>query len=82
MAKATKTKASRPRPSAIVRVEHGGAPVRLTAPERKVFNEALRLAADLADELESNVTSYGRWMLEVVFANDAAVTPSSSLPLP
>jgi hypothetical protein len=72
MAKGTKTKAPRSRPSAIVRVEHGGAPVRLTTPERKVFNEALRLGADLADQLESHVTSYGRWMLEALFANDAA----------
>jgi hypothetical protein len=72
MATARKTKAPRSRPSAIVRAEHGGAPVRLTAPERKVFDESLRLGADLADELESHVTSYGRWMLQAVFGNDAA----------
>ena len=66
-----KTK-SRPRPSAIVRAEHGGAPVHLSAPEKKVFSEALRLGADLADEVEAKVTAFGRWLLEAVFANDAA----------
>lgn len=66
-----KTK-SRSRPTALVRAEHGSAPVHLTAPERQVFNEALRLGADLADEVESKVTAFGRWLLEAVFANDAA----------
>ena len=60
------------RPSAMVRAEHGVAPVHLTTPERRVFNEALRLGADLADEMESKVMAYGRWLLETVFANDAA----------
>src|SRR3954463_16149733 len=65
-------KKSRARPSAIVRAEHGGAPVHLTTPEKKVFSEALRLGADLADEVEAKVAAYGRWLLEAVFANDAA----------
>jgi len=60
------------RPSALVRAEHGGAPVRLNAAEKKVFSEALRLGADLADEVEAKVSAYGRWLLEVVFADDAA----------
>jgi hypothetical protein len=65
--------ARRARPSAIVRAEHGSAPVHLDAQEKRVFNEALRLGADLADELESKVAAYGRWLLEEVFGNDAAV---------
>jgi hypothetical protein len=63
---------SLPRPSALVRAEHGGAPVRLTAAEKKVFTEALRLGADLADEVEAKVSAYGRWLLEAVFESDAA----------
>ncbi len=66
---ATKTKK---RSSALVRAEHGGAPVHLTTPQRRVFEEALRLGADLADEVESKVSAYGRWLLESVFVNDAA----------
>jgi hypothetical protein len=63
---------SLPRPSALVRAEHGGAPARLTAAEKKVFTEALRLGADLADEVEAKVSAYGRWLLEAVFESDAA----------
>ncbi len=62
---------SRPRPSALVRAEHGGAPVHLTPAEKRVFNEALRLGADLAGEVEAKVSAYGRWLLEAVFGNDA-----------
>jgi hypothetical protein len=62
----------RPRPSALVRAEHGGAPVHLSAGEKRVFSEALRLGADLADEVEGKVTAFGRWLLEAVFGNDAA----------
>ena len=58
------------RPSAIVRAEHGGAPVHLDAGEKKIFAEALRLGADLADEVESKVSAYGRWLLAAVFQND------------
>jgi len=70
MAKHTKT--SRSRPSALVRAEHGGAPVHLSVEEREVFAEALRMGADLADELEAKVSAFGRWLLQAVFANDAA----------
>jgi hypothetical protein len=70
MAKRTKT--SPARPSALVRAEHGGAPVHLNAAEQKVFGEALRLGADLADELEAKVSAFGRWLLQAVFASDAA----------
>ena len=68
----TSAKKKRPRPSALVRAEHGGAPVHLTASERQVFGEALRLGADLADEVEAKVSAFGRWLLEAVFDNDAA----------
>ncbi len=64
-------KKSPSRPSALVRAEHGGAPVHLSADEKKVFGEALRLGADLADEVEAKVSAYGRWLLEAVFGNDA-----------
>ncbi len=73
MRKPVKTRASRSRPSAVVRAEHGGAPVRLKAAERKLFDEALRMGTDLADELESRMMSFGRWLLSEVFANDAAL---------
>ena len=63
---------TRSRPSALVRAEHGGAPVHLTPIERQVFGEALRLGADLADEVEAKVSAFGRWLLEAVFDNDAA----------
>ena len=75
MAKPTRSTTKRPvrpRPSALVRAEHGGAAVHLTADQKLVFNEALRLGADLADEVEAKVASYGRWLLESVFGNDAA----------
>lgn len=36
-----------------------------------MLSEALRLGADLADELQSKVSSYGRWLLENVFDDDA-----------
>ena len=37
-----------------------------------MFDDALREGANLADELESRVMAYGRWLLDEVFANDAA----------
>jgi hypothetical protein len=55
-----------------VRAEHGGAPVRLDSAQKKILGEALRLGADLADEVEAKVSSYGRWLLEEIFDNDAA----------
>jgi hypothetical protein len=45
--------------------------VHLTTPERRVFEEALRLGADLADEVESKVSAYGRWLLGEIFNNDS-----------
>lgn len=62
----------KPRPSALVRAEHGGTPVKLATAERRVLDEALRRGADLFAEVEAKVSSYGRWLLEAVFANDAA----------
>lgn len=59
------------RSTALVRAEHGGAPVRLTKDEQRVLSDALRLGEDLADEMQGKVSSYGRWLLENVFANDA-----------
>ena len=58
--------------SALVRAEYGGGSVRLDVAQRDVFREALRLGAVLADEVEAKVSSYGRWLLEAVFNNDAA----------
>ena len=67
-----KTKTTKSRSAALVRAEHGGGPVRLTKAERGVLDEALRLGADLADEIGSKTVSYGRWLLETVFDNDAS----------
>lgn len=66
----SKVKSSK-RSSALVRADHAGAPVRLTKPERAVLDEAIRLGSDLADELGSKIVSFGRWLLENVFHNDA-----------
>jgi hypothetical protein len=67
-----KTKTTKSRSAALVRAEHGGAPVHLTKEERGVLDEALRLGADLADEIGNKTVSYGRWLLETVFDNDAS----------
>ena len=73
LARMAKNKAkTRARPSALARAEHGGAPVHLTAAQRSVLEEALRLGEDLAGEVEAKVSSYGRWVLDTVFKNDAA----------
>jgi len=72
MAKRSTSKKTAARPSALVRAEHHGAPVRLSAGEKKVFAEALRLGEDLAEEVEAKVSAYGRWILEAVFQNDTA----------
>ena len=60
------------RPRALVLAEHGEAPVKLTSDERKILNEALRRGEDLRGEVEAQVTSYGRWLLGAVFADDAS----------
>jgi hypothetical protein len=67
-----KTKTTRSRPVALSRAEHGGGPVHLTKEQRGVLEEALRLGTDLADEMGSKTTSYGRWLLETVFDDDAS----------
>ena len=60
-----------PRPSALVRAEHGSPPVKLTAPERDLLDEALRRGEDLREEVEAKVFAYGRWLLDAVFHDDA-----------
>jgi hypothetical protein len=60
------------RATALVRAEHGEAPIALSKPQRAVVNEACRLGHDMADEVASEVMRYGRWLLEAVFASDAA----------
>jgi hypothetical protein len=63
---------SRTRPSAIVRAEHGGEAVQLSKDEQHVLQEALRLGEDLSDQMESAVSSYGRWLLENVFNDNVS----------
>ncbi|MBK7395299.1 MAG: hypothetical protein IPJ34_03100 [Myxococcales bacterium] len=60
------------RPAALDRAEHNAAPVKLTKEQRATLQEALRRGEDLREELEAKLTAYGRWLLEVVFAGDAA----------
>ncbi len=60
------------RATALVRAEHGEAPVALSRQQRAVVNEACRLGHDMADEVASEVMRFGRWLLEAVFASDAA----------
>ena len=59
------------RPSAVVRAQHGAPAIRLAGADNTTLQEALRLAEDLREELETSVLSYGRWLLGTVFANDA-----------
>ena len=68
----TQPLARRSRPRAIVLAEHGEHPVKLTAGERTLLHEALRRGEDLRTELETSVTSYGRWLLGAIFDDDAA----------
>jgi hypothetical protein len=56
-----------------VRAEHGGTALHLTSSEKRIFEEALRRGEDLADDVESKVSAYGRWLLATVFDDDAAV---------
>ena len=71
------------RPAALVRAEHGGAAVRLTAAEKKVLEEAVRRGEDLRDELQTRTLEYGRWLLEEVFEDDttAALDDKSHNPI-
>lgn len=69
---ARKPPVERPRPSALVRAEHHGAPVHLDDKQRRLLDEALRRGQDLSEEIETKVAAYGRWLLETVFANDSS----------
>jgi hypothetical protein len=60
------------RPTALDRAEHGSLPVKLTHEERAVLEVGVRLGQDLADEMQSKVMAYGRWVLEAVFHNDSS----------
>lgn len=60
----------RTRPSALDRVEHHRLPVRLDAKQRRLLDEALRRGTDLAEEVESKIGQYGRWLLDEVFDGD------------
>jgi hypothetical protein len=62
----------RARPRAIVLAEHGEAPLTLTSREKALLDEALRRGEDLREQVEANVTSYGRWLLGSIFGNDAS----------
>lgn len=64
-----KVEASR-RPSALVRAQHGGAPVKLDPSQRGILSDALREGVGLADELEDKVVEYGRFLLAKVFHDD------------
>jgi hypothetical protein len=60
------------RPRALVAAEHHEPPVKLTAAQRTLLNEALRRGEDVREQVEAAITSYGRWLLGNVFADDAA----------
>jgi len=62
----------RPRPCALVLAERHEAPVRLTSTEKVLLDEALRRGEDLREQVESTVTSYGRWLLGSVFGGNAS----------
>lgn len=61
---------STPRSSALVRAEHGGAPVVLDAAQKSLLADAVREGEALADELEDKVVAYGRYVLAKVFEDD------------
>ena len=73
----------RARPVALARAQHAEAPAHLTSPERGVFEEALRRGEDLREEIESSVSSFGRWLLGAVFHDDttAALDDKSQNPV-
>ena len=72
-----------PRPSALVRAEHGGTEVSLTAAQRAVLAEVLREGEDFREEVESAVLRYGRSLLDKVFGGDtsAALDANSKNPV-
>lgn len=55
---ARKPPVERPRPSALVRAEHHGAPVHLDDKQRRLLDEALRRGQDLSEEIETKVAAY------------------------
>lgn len=71
----TKRPTSKPRPSALVRAEHDGPPVKLSGAQRVLLDQALRRGEDLREEVEAKVLSYGRWLLGELFHDD----PSAAL---
>lgn len=72
MSKKPATSARRARPRAIVLAEHGEPPVKLTSSEKALLDEALRRGEDLREQVEANVTAYGRWLLGSIFRGDAS----------
>lgn len=60
------------RPGALVRAEHGGTEVSLTAAQRAVLAEVLREGEDFREEVESAVLRYGRSLLDKVFGGDTS----------
>ncbi len=60
------------RPRALDAAQHGEPPIKLTGTQRTLLNEALRRGEDVREQVESAITSYGRWILGAVFADDAA----------
>ncbi len=58
------------RSTALARAEHGAPPVSLSAAEKTVLGDALREGSGLADELETKVTEYGRYLLAKIFDDD------------
>ena len=68
---ATKKRAAKRRPKAMVLAQHGEKPVALKGAERTLLNEALRRGEDMLVSLEASITSYGRWLLGAIFKDDA-----------
>lgn len=54
-----------------MRAERGSPPVKLTAAQQHLLDRALAEGGRLKTELESAVSTYGRWLLVEVFDNDA-----------
>jgi len=72
MANASKSLARRRRPDAVVRAEHHRPAVSLTAPEKKLLEEAIRLGVELQAKTEASLIAYGAWLLQNVFDGDTA----------
>ena len=72
MAKKPARAGRNPRPSALVRAEHGGAEVSLTPAQRTILADVLREGEDFREEVESAVLRYGRSLLDKVFGGDTS----------